>query len=292
MKVKLLKLSAAIFCSLYFSFALAQQGLPPLDFNHIFFITDTGSFEGLARNKFLTDTLFYYDRQLSETDQGNWEGQYLNGSSDYWEIFHPGAVSNGTEGDIGLGFMIRQPKMLSSVRQHWQAFTDDSLVTEVYTSKKSADTIIVELMNYRDSMLTGGAASLFVMHYGLKVLEASGFTDAEIQQGITQSQLNEKWKQSQEGERIYNKTEKIFIELTPHEYERHTIALKALGFKETREGVFKKDIEIYIKKNEAPGQRLKKIEFSLTRNTAPRKEVISPSMYVELAGAKGLLVMQ
>ena len=224
-------------------------------------------------------------------DQGSWNGNYLRGEYDYWEVFNPGSLDHAKTGTIGLGEMLHKPQELFTLRQRWQMLTRDSIITLAFTKKNGADTSIVELMNYRDSMLSGGMACFFVLHYHPSILLKSGFTKEYISDtGVSQVGLNKKGLGKGSYDRLYKKIEKIYLTLTAHEFERHQIALQAMGYTRTGKRKFKKEIEVIIDINEKATSRLNKIEFSLTRATAKRTIILSPKVYIEVQGNMGRLV--
>ncbi|MBX3255094.1 MAG: hypothetical protein KF862_13205 [Chitinophagaceae bacterium] len=279
----------------YFSWSWAQaqpNKIPETSFSHIYFTIDPAGYSAFSKNKFFTDTLFYYSAGSMKTDQGSWNGQYLEGAVDYWEVFQPDTISKMSIGDIGLGFMLHQPYAVHAFRNHWQQQTSDRIQTEAFTENSGKDTIIVEIMNYRDSMLTGGPSSFFALYYHPSVLEKANFRTEDIQSGINQEAIHQKIHGSVNNKPLYKKTEKIFLRLTPHEYERHRVALKAFGYQEKSKQHFKKDIEIAIELDTKPAHRLQKIEFSLTGKTENRRIAISPGLFLSVSGEKGELVWE
>lgn len=271
----------------------AQQSKPvAISYSHIYFTIDTACYRALSNNKFCTDTLFYYSKGAVKTDQGNWDGQYMEGEYDYLEIFQPDNISNMKVGDIGIGFMLHQPYSSAQFQQEWQKLSNDKIVQEVFTTNSGKDTIMVEIMNYRDSMLTGGPTSFFVLYYNPGLLKQMNFKEDSLHTGITQKDINQRMHAYELYNRPFKKVEKIYIQLTAHEYERHKIALQAMGYTEISKQLFKKDIEIDIRLNDRPVHRLKKIEFSLTKKLETRKHIISPNLYISIFGEKGELVLE
>lgn len=262
-------------------------------FSHFYFVVDSVTYKNLKENKFITDTLFTSEEGSSKTDQGTWSGNYLQGKHDYWEVFRQGSLENVEVGAIGLGHMLHKPGNTSSLQQQWQSLTKDKIEIHAFTKNKGADTMIIELMNYRDSMMEGGPACFFVMYYHPKLLERSGFSKIYLRDtGVDQRTLNEKWYGPAALNRLYNKTEKIYLRLTPHEFERHMIALKAMGYQQTGKYSFKKEIEIVIDIVPKPVHRLKEIAFSLSRPTDKKIFQLSPGIYMMLEGQSGKLVIE
>lgn len=269
-----------------------QTNIPATAFSHIYFVIDTATYNALSQNKFCTDTLFYYSKGAVNTDQGSWDGQYFEGEADYWEVFQPDAVSKMSVGDIGLGFMLHQPYEAQIFQQQWQNLSSDSIQSDAFTSNAGKDTIMVEIMNYRDSMLTGGPSSFFTLYYHPGILRKMKFTEENIQAGIDQKLINQRSHANDTKPILFKKVEKVFITLTPHEYRRHKIALLAMGYTETGNRHFKKDIEIDIQLEEKPTHRLNKIVFSLTRETGNRTITISPGLLLSITGEDGALIIR
>ena len=196
-------------------------------------------------------------------------------------------------GGIGLGHMLHKAHEGDQLQQQWQSLTKDSIGKYAFTENKGKDTSIVELMNYRDSMLNGGMACFFVMYYHPLILYKTGFSKNYIRDtGIDQKTLNKKWYGRKSYNRLYKKTENLYMVLTPHEYERHQIALQAMGYKKIGKRKFKKEIEVIIDIKENAKNRLNKIEFSLYRPVEKRKIMLSPNVYLSLEGSNGKLVMK
>lgn len=269
-----------------------QAGIPATSFSHIYFVIDSAGYSALSQNKFCTDTLFYYSSGAVNTDQGSWDGQYFEGEVDYLEVFKPDTIAHMSAGDIGLGFMLHQPYSSDAFRKYWQSLTNDSIHAEAFTYNAGKDTMMVEVMNYRDSMLTGGPSSFFALFYHPSVLKKAGFTEKDIHAGINQQMINQRSQASASYKRLFKKTEKIYLQLTPHEFERHKTALKAMDYKEIYNRHFKKDIDIFIELNTKVVTRLKKIEFSLTKKVEPKTHIISTNLLIAVDGEKGELVLK
>lgn len=286
------KLCLTSLCFIGNTLQAQQINIPATSFSHIYFTIDTASYRALSQNKFFTDTLFYYSKGAVTTDQGNWDGQYFEGEADYWEVFQPDTISRMAIGDIGLGFMLHQPYAAKAFQQHWQKLSIDNIQTDPFTNNAGKDTIMIEMMNYRDSMLTGGPSSFFALYYHPSVLRMMKFTEENIQAGIDQKMINERSHANELHKRPFKKIEKLFITLTPHEYNRHKIALLTMGYKEIGNRLFKKDIEIDIQLNPKPTNRLNKIAFSLTREIGNRTITVSPHLHMIISGENGELILQ
>lgn len=270
-----------------------QNGFAKTSFSHFYFSIDSLAYNTLLTDTFCTKRLFHENESKSKMDQGSWSGNYILGKEDYWEILKPSPEEVIPEGGIGLGHMLHRPAELSMLQQQWQSLINDSIIIQPFTNNNGKDSVIIELMNYRDSMIKGGQACFFVMFYHPSVLKRSGLTDEAIANGVDQKTLNGAWYgPKQNYNRLYKRTEKIHLQLTPHEYARHRIALLAMGYKQTGKNVFKKEIEITITVKKKLKQHLQKIEFSLTGETAKRKIILSPHTYITLNGKKGTLVMK
>ncbi len=271
----------------------AQTSTPPLtSFSHFYFVMDSLAYQTLATDKFCTDTLFYSKQSSIQMDQGTWSGNYLTGPSDYWEVFHPFSLPGAAVGQVGLGEILHKFYEADILQEYWSKMVKDSVEQQAFTLNNGKDTVIMELLNYRDSMLLGGPASFFVMYYHPVMMAKGGFSGDELTAGIDQKQINQKWYYVNPYQRLYNKTEKIHLTLTPQEYERHRLALLVMGYKEVSRQTFKKEIEIGITVKEGPKSRLKKIEFSLKGKKIERTIVLSPRVYIRLEGGKGELVME
>lgn len=289
------KLVFTIFClsSLFVISSRAQTSTAPVtSFSHFYFVIDSLAYQTLATDKFCTDTLFYTGQSNSATDQGTWTGNYLMGPFDYLEVFHSSSLPAGAVGQIGVGELLHKFYEGDLLLQHWTKLAGESIEQQFFTANAGKDTLIIELLNYRDSMLWGGTASFFVMYYHPPLMLKGGFTQEELTAGVNQQQINQKWYNRNPYQRLYKKTEKIHLQLTPHEYKRHKLALLALGYKEIGKQVFKKDIEINITIQDKPVSRLKKIEFSLTGKKLQRMITLSPNVYIKIEGERGELVME
>lgn len=289
---RLFNITLLLVCSSWNGLSAQQSKSPAISYSHIYFAIDTATYKALSNNKFCTDTLFYYSKGAVKTDQGNWDGQYLEGQHDYLEIFQPDSISNMKVGDIGIGFMLHQPYSSAQFQQEWQKLSNDKIVRENFTTNSGKDSMMIEIMNYRDSMLTGGSTSFFALYYHPDLLKKMKFKEDSIRSGISQKDINQRMQAYELYKRPFKKVEKIFIQLTTHEYARHKIALQAMGYTEISKQLFKKDIEIEIQLNERPIHRLKKIEFSLSKKLEPRKHIISPNLYISIFGEMGELVLE
>ncbi len=289
------KILTPLFVLLFFSAKnlKAQNPLTETSFSHFYFVIDSVAYHTLKTDVFCKHSLFYSSEGSSKMDQGTWSGNYVQGEFDYWEVFSPKSLDNAVTGGIGLGHMLHRPYEVHKLQQQWQSLTKDSIGKYGFTNSNGKDTIIVELMNYRDSMLNGGMACFFVMYYHPAILYRTGFTKEHIRDtGIDQKTLYKKWYAKKGYDRLYKKTEKLYLILTPQEYERHQIALQAMGYKKTGKGKFIKEIEIDIEIKENATNRLKKIEFSLYKPVEKSKIILSPDVYISLSGTNGTLVMK
>ncbi|HMR92494.1 MAG TPA: DUF5829 family protein [Chitinophagaceae bacterium] len=280
--------------SVFFSVVLQarQPSFPRTSFSHFYFVLDSGAYKALLADKFCADTLFYMQAGSSKTDQGDWSGNYITGPVDYLEAFHPQSFPGADAGDIGWGEMLHRSQESKKLLQEWKTLANENIEVQHFTTGNGRDTIIVELLHYRDSMLLGGATSFFVLYYHPALLKKAGFTEEEISAGIDQEMINKRWYAGKPASRLYQKTKAVHLRLTPGEYERHRIALQAMGYNETAKQTFKKDVEIIISLDDKPGSRLQKIEFSLAATTEPRTIVLSPDAYIRLNGDRGELVVK
>ncbi len=281
-----------IFCFMSSSCLFAQKNIVgESSFSHFYFVLDSTAYQTLRTNSFCKDSLFYSQEGKAVTDQGSWAGNYLTGYYDYMEVMNEDASNSIVAGSIGLGNMLHRPPELKQLQLQWQQLIDDSIQT-VYFTEKLKDTIIVELMNYRDSMLTGGKACFFVMYYHPKIMLQSGFSKKTWEAGITQEMMNKIGYGKMPEKRLYKKIEKITLNLTAHEFKRHRIALKAMGYQQSGKLTYKKEIEIAIIIKKNPAHRLQQIDFSLNRSTNTKKIKLSNAAFIQVAGDKGKLVIK
>lgn len=262
-------------------------------FSHFYLVLDSIAYKNLKNDPFCRDTLFNATESKVATDQGTWSGNYLMGKKDYWEIMNPLTTPGVAVGDMGLGHMLRRPGEVYLLQKQWQGLTNDQIELHAFTRKSGADTIIVELMNYRDSMLMGGKASFFIMYYHPSILLRSGFSKEQLlTTGVDESILYSTWYADTPYHRLYDRVEKIHLQLTPHEFSRHRLALEAMGYSETGTRLFSKEIEINVELASHPASRLRKIEFSLLADAGKRTIYLSNSTRIEIAGNKGALIVE
>ncbi|RYD77510.1 MAG: hypothetical protein EOP53_12870, partial [Sphingobacteriales bacterium] len=188
-------------------FAFSQNRKPGENsFSHFYFVLDTAAYQTLITNSFCKDSLFMSRESKASMDQGTWQANYLTGPYDYLEIMKPDAANSMPTGGIGLGNILHRPDEAVELQQQWQKLTKDKIEILHFTTKKGQDTSITELMNYRDSMMSGGKACFFVMYYHPSIMLKSGFSRSVVlDSGLSQQAINSGWYGVSVKQKLYNK---------------------------------------------------------------------------------------
>lgn len=278
--------------TIYSLHSFGQHTTRMLAFNHAYMVLDKETYTSLVSHAFIRDTLFASSVDTTRTKEETWIGLYLLGKQEYLELLPPDGIEHGEKGSMGLGFLLSKQSFAREFIARWQSMTSDSIISYAFTSKANGDTIIAEMANYRDSMLTGGRTCIFGHYYPDGLLKRSGFTDAQLANGISQEILSNTWYSSMFNGKLIDRVEGLEIVLNKQEWARHRIALQAMYFKPlpNQPMVWKSgDFVISVKLEDKAVHRIRKISFSLKKNVKPRKIAISKSMTIDLADKIGII---
>jgi hypothetical protein len=257
--------------------------------SHTFFCIDSVSYQNLFKNEFITKLFANTRESSSKTLTESWTGKYIMGRQAYLEAF----AANGTDtssslgdkfGDVGIVFRTKKP---GDIHKTDTRIKHDKRDTHLELMKYESDGKIIPY-NYNLYLSNAALQETFrpyVEEFTVDFLKLRGFSDSEINRGITEEQFREK-RRGKSYEKLFDDIEKIELTLTNEEFEYLAETLKYIGFSRKANRFTNDRLEILCTVQQNRTYKLKALHFTLLNETKPITIEISKNLIFSASGKK------
>ena len=256
--------------------------------SHIFFCIDSVTYKNLFNHDFIAKTFAYCSQSSNKTTTDSWTGKYLMGRRSYIEVFAANDKKAHPElgdkfGDASIVFRTKKSGDIQKIDARIKIENRDTLELMKYESDGKFIPFNYNL--YLSDSALQETFRPYVEEFTSDFLKLVGFSESEINAGITQEQLGEK-RRGKKYDKLYDNIEKIELALTHEEFEYLAKTLDYLGFSQTGNRFTNGELEIICSIQQNRRYKLKAIYFSLLSNTEDTKIDVSKHLTFKARGTK------
>ena len=248
-----------------------------IKFNHLFIVIDDSTYKYLIDSLKFPENFAKISEKTMNAGSETWTGKYINGISNYLEIFKPGGAQGTKLGDLGLGFITNKLGTIDSLQNYWKK-TLDSVHTENMVITDSGKTSpwfkSVSIPNV-DSL----RISAWVMENSREEMNFAGFTENDLTGEIEYSDYLKHVKaklhnipvDSVKNDRLFDKVTSLDISLSDRELSYLKKFLLNIGFAEKDNSFSNENFKITYSLSKSAHFLLKEIGFLLLKKIPKQK---------------------
>lgn len=261
-----------------------------VDINHVFFCVDSITYQNLFKHEFIAKVFANTREASSKTLTDSWTGKYLFGRDSYIEVFASTSDKKTNPqlgdkfGDLGVVFKTKKLGDIHKINLLIRANKQD---TQLKLNEYDSNGKIIPF-NYNlylsDSELQESFRP-YVEEKTMGFLKLCGFSESEIESGITQEQFAEKYR-GKKFEKLYDNIEKIELILKDEEFAYLAETLKYFGFSQLGYTFASDALEILCSVQQNRKYKLKAIHFTLLNRTDDIKVEVSKNLTFRASGVK------
>jgi hypothetical protein len=233
--------------------------------------------------KYLIDSLKFpenFARTSEDTmhaGTASWTGKYINGISNYLEIFKPGSAQGTVLRDFGLGFGTNKFGTIDSLQNYWTKTLDSVHIENMVITDNGKTSHWYKSVSIRN--VYSLKISAWVMENSREEMSYSGFTEhdllGEIEYSDYAKHINAKLKNipvdSLKDHRLFDKVTSLDISLSGKELSYLKKFLLDIGFTEKSNSFSKENFIITYSLAKSDHFLLREIRFSLFKKITKEK---------------------
>jgi hypothetical protein len=240
-----------------------------IKFNHLFIVIDDSTYKYLIDSLKFPQNFAKISEDTMNAGTASWTGKYINGISNYLEIFKPGSAQGTVLGDFGLGFSTNKFGTIDSLQNYWTKTLDSVHIENMVITDNGKTSPWFKSVSIPNVDLL--KISAWVMENSREEMNYAGFTEHDLSGEIEYSDyakhLHAKLKNipvdSFKDNRLFNKVTSLDISLSGKELSYLRKFLLDIGFTEKNNSFSKEDFIITYSLTKSDHFLLKEIEFSL-----------------------------
>jgi hypothetical protein len=238
--------------------------------SHVFFCIDSVSYQNLFNYEFIAKLFAYANESSNKTLTDSWTAKYLMGRQSYIEVFADKYKAANPElgdkfGDVGIVFRTKKPNDIHKIDARIKAGKRDTHL-ELMKFESDGKVIPFNYNLYLPNVHLQEVFRPYVEEFTTEFLKLRGFSESEINAGITEEQFREK-RRGKKYEKLYDNIEKIELTLTAEEFQYLAESLKYFGFLQTKNRFTNGGLEIITSVQQNRKYKLKAIRFGLLNDT-------------------------
>jgi hypothetical protein len=260
-----------------------------VDINHIFFCVDSITYENLFKHEFIGKIFADTSESSGKTLTDSWTGKYIMGRDSYIEVFSSNPYKENPTlgdkfGDLAIVFKTKKSGDINKIHQLIRTNNRDAHL-KLQEFERQGKIIPFTRHLYLTNPGLEKTFRPYVDEKTMEFLKLRGFSESEIQSGITEQQFWEKIKRKKY-EKLYDNIEKIELILTNEEFQYLAESLKYFGFSQNGYQFTDSSLEIICSIQQNRRYKLKAIHFTLLKKTEDINIEVSKNLTFKASGIK------
>ena len=274
------------------------QEIPPVKFNHLYFVLKPNDFKALQESVFIKDSLAVFETRTTKTDsQTTWTGTYLYGHDNYLEFFKAYG-DDPNLGFLGIGFSVDKIGELNILRNHLDSYYN----TGIQARERAFDSVKIpwfDALTVLDTTLLDSAfmAQLhfwfWIMEYKKEYFDFHNYVIDNNQ--LTRENYLEKFAIERKNKMV-KRFSGVVMKLNSQEKEYLTKFFNQINYEKLNENEFMSPDKFeFTIKNRDPGDHnsVELIKFETSKEFAGKKLIkISEDITITIEANKGQILFK